>query len=69
VKVFAVLEAVAGRGATIRSLGDGGDLKARNLDRLKAGLAAAKGVIEQDWEGRKARLSDPKSKALANQAR
>jgi len=26
-------------------------------------------VIEQDWEGRKARLSDPKSKALANQAR
>ncbi len=69
VKVFTVLEAVAGRGATIRSLGDGGDLKARNLDRLRAGLAAAKGVIEHDREGRKARLSDPKSKGLANQAR
>jgi hypothetical protein len=69
VKVFTVLEAVAGRGATIRSLGDGGDLKARNLDRLRAGLAAAKGVIEHDREGRKARLADPKSKGLANQAR
>jgi hypothetical protein len=69
VKVFAVLEAVAGRGASIRSLGDGGDLKARNLDRLKVGLAAAKCVIDQDRADRKARLDAPKSKGLANQAR
>ena len=69
VKVFAVLEAVAGRGASIRSLGDGGDLKARNLERLKVSLAAAKCVLEQDREERKARLLGPKSNPLANQAR
>ena len=69
VKVFAVLEAVAGRGASIRSLGDGGDLKARNLERLKVGLAAAKCAIEQDREDRKARLEGAKSNPLANQAR
>jgi hypothetical protein len=69
VKVFAVLEAVAGRGASVRSLGDGGGSKARNLARLKAGLAAAKCAIEQDREERKARLGGPKSNGLANQAR
>lgn len=67
VKVFAVLEAVAGRGATIRSLGAGGDLNARNLDRLKAGLMAAKCVLDQHRQARQARLADPKSKLLANQ--
>lgn len=44
-RTFAVVEAVAGRGATIRSLGDGA-LKAINLDRLKVGLATAKGVLK-----------------------
>lgn len=68
-RTFAVLEAVAGRAATVRSLGDGGTVKAGNLARLKAGLAAAKGVLEQDRDERKARLAAPKSKALANQAR
>lgn len=68
-RVFAVLDAVAGRGATVRSLGAGGDQKGRNLERLKAGLDAAKGVIEQDREERKARLGAPKSNPLANQAR
>jgi hypothetical protein len=69
VKVFAVLEAVAGRGASIRSLGAGGDLNARNLDRLKAGLAAAKCVIDQDRGDRKARHDAPKPNGLANQER
>lgn len=68
-KVFAVLEAVAGRGASVRSLGAGGDLNAANLGRLKAGLAVAKCVIEQDRSERKARLEAAKSKALANQER
>lgn len=53
-----VLEAVAGRGATIRSLGDAGSLKVTNRERLLAGLAVAKDV-----------LSDLNRKRLANQAR
>lgn len=53
-----VLEAVAGRGATIRSLGDAGSLKVANRERLLAGLSVAKDV-----------LSDLNRKRLANQAR
>lgn len=68
-KVVAVLEAVAGRGATVRSMGDGGDLNATNLNRLKAGLAVAKCLIDQYREEQKARREGPKSKALANQER
>lgn len=57
-RTFAVLEGVAGRGLTIRSFGDGGDLKAANRERLITGLRVAAEV-----------LSDPKWKRLANQAR
>lgn len=57
-KTAAVLDAVAGRGATIRSLGDTGSLKAANRDRLIAGLAVAKEVLD-----------DLNRKRLANQAR
>lgn len=52
-RTVAVLEAVAGRGATIRSLGDGGSLKAANLRRLKAGLDVAKCEIESLNEARR----------------
>lgn len=55
---FQVLNAVAGRGQTIRSLGDGGDLKVANRERLVAAL----GVVEQV-------LSEPKWRGLATQAR
>ena len=53
-----VLEAVAGRRATIRSLGSGGDLNAANRDRLVRGLAVAKEV-----------LSDLNKRRLPNQER
>lgn len=39
-RVADVLEAVAGRGLTIRSLGAGGDQKAANVARLRKGMAA-----------------------------
>lgn len=68
-RTVAVLEAVAGRGASVRSLGAGGDAKARNLTRLKVGLAAAKRVMDADRADRKGRLVDPKSMGVANQAR
>lgn len=57
-RAYAVLDAVAGHGQTIRSLGSGGDLNALNKSRLKAGLA-----------GLKAAMADPKWKELANQER
>ena len=57
-RAYAVLDAVAGHGQTIRSLGAGGDLNALNKSRLKAGLA-----------GLKRAMSDPKWKELANQER
>jgi hypothetical protein len=53
-----VLEAVAGRRATIRSLGCGGDLNTANRDRLVRGLAVAKEV-----------LSDLNKRRLPNQER
>lgn len=53
-----VVEAVAGRGVTIASMGTGGNAKASNLRRLKAGLAAVKAAV-----------LDLKQKRLANQAR
>lgn len=59
-KAVAVLEAVAGRGATIRSLGAGGDLNAANLRRLKAALHAAKCEFESLNEARR-------TKALARE--
>lgn len=57
-RAFAVLNAVAGQGQTIRSLGDGGDLKVANRQRLIDALA----VVEQV-------LSESKWKGLATQAR
>lgn len=56
-KIAMALEAVAGRGATIRSLGDGA-LKGVNRDRLKAGLRIAQDV-----------LSDLNEKRVANRSR
>lgn len=53
-----VLILVAGQGLTIRSLGDGGDLKAANRERLIAALR----VVEEV-------LSEPKWSGLAKQAR
>lgn len=57
-RTVAVLEAVAGRGATIRSLGDAGGLKAANRERLVEGLEVAKQV-----------LAEVRDRRLANQAR
>jgi hypothetical protein len=57
-RAFEVLCAVAGRGATIRSLGDGGDVKASNRERLLLALEAVSEV-----------LAEPKWKGLANKAR
>ena len=57
-RVVDVLNAVAGQGRTIRSLGDGGDLKLANRDRLTTAL----GVVEQV-------LSESYWKGLASQAR
>lgn len=60
-RAFAVLDAVAGRGETIRSLGSGGGTKARNV----ACLVSALGVADR-W----LRISDVQlKKAVANQAR
>lgn len=51
-RAFAVLNAVAGRGASIRSLGDGGDLKAANRERLTASLEVVAEVLsEKRWKG------------------
>lgn len=45
-RTWAVVEAVAGRGATIRSLGAGGDLNMANRQRLKTGLATLKEALK-----------------------
>lgn len=61
-RAVAVLEAVAGRGATIRSLGDGGDLKIANRERLKRALKSAKETMA-------ALKKDRETKLLAAKAR
>lgn len=51
-RAFEVLCAVAGRGATIRSLGDGGEAKAANRDRLVLALEVVSEVLsESRWKG------------------
>ncbi|HWW11351.1 MAG TPA: hypothetical protein VN018_02460, partial [Brevundimonas sp.] len=51
-RAFEVLCAVAGRGATVRSLGAGGDAKATNRDRLVLALDAVSEVLSEDrWKG------------------
>lgn len=51
-RVFAVLNAVAGRGASIRSLGAGGDLNQANKQRLTAALEVVSEVLsEKRWRG------------------
>lgn len=55
-RTFVVLDAVAGRGASIRSLGESGPQRTANLARLKAALAGAKRA-----------MSDPKWQELAAQ--
>ena len=58
---MAVLDAVAGRGITIRTLGGGGDVRAANVRRLVRALRAAGPLL---------RTTDAQlKKALANQGR
>ena len=51
-RAFEVLCAVAGRGATIRSLGAGGDVNTANRDRLVLALETVSEVLsESRWKG------------------
>lgn len=51
-RAFEVLCAVAGRGLTVRSLGDGGNAKEANLGRLRRGLQMVSEVLSEDrWKG------------------
>lgn len=51
-RTFGVLNAVAGRGQTIRSLGDGGDMKVANKDRLICALRVVEQVLSESyWRG------------------